>query len=138
MSLFRRVFFFVKRKAFEYCEQLVNSKYTTVFRDRIIEQLKKRNESLTCSQAASLKTNENFGKQPRTSPLAQAFDDSAEARLSMTQRARAQSSRSHRASLTMRCRAMIALRIVGDETMERGALRIRIGLSARAARLDRA
>jgi len=46
-SLFRRVFFFVKRNAVEYCEQVLNGKYTTVLHDGIIEQLKKKNESLT-------------------------------------------------------------------------------------------
>ena len=44
--LFRRSLFFVKRKADEYCEQLFNDQYTTVLREWIIEQLKKKNEVL--------------------------------------------------------------------------------------------
>jgi len=44
--LFRRSLFFVKRKADEYCEQRVNVQYTTVFRNGITEQLKKKNEVL--------------------------------------------------------------------------------------------
>ena len=44
--LFRTLLFFVKRKALEYCEQLLNVQYTTVFQDGITEQLKKKNEVL--------------------------------------------------------------------------------------------
>jgi hypothetical protein len=44
--LFRTLLFFVKRKAVEYCEQLLNSKYTAVFHAGITEQLKKKNEVL--------------------------------------------------------------------------------------------
>src|SRR5688572_4556658 len=42
----RRSYFFVKRKAIEYCEQRLYVQYTRVFRDGIIEQLKKKNEVL--------------------------------------------------------------------------------------------
>jgi len=44
-SRFRRLFFFVKRKAFEYCESESNLKYTTMLPTRIIKHLKKKNES---------------------------------------------------------------------------------------------
>ena len=44
--LFRRSLFFVKRKAYEYCEQPLNVQYTTVLCEWIIEQLKKKNEVL--------------------------------------------------------------------------------------------
>jgi hypothetical protein len=44
--LFRRSLFFVKRKADEYCEQLLNVQYTTVLQEWIIAQLKKKNEVL--------------------------------------------------------------------------------------------
>jgi hypothetical protein len=43
---FRRLFTFVKRKAFEYCESATHLKYTTEAVTRIIEHLKKKNESL--------------------------------------------------------------------------------------------
>jgi hypothetical protein len=44
--LFRRSLFFVKRKADEYCEQPLNVQYTTLLREWITEQLKKKNEVL--------------------------------------------------------------------------------------------
>jgi hypothetical protein len=97
MTLFRSLLFFVKRKALEYCECLLNAKYTNEFYVGIIEQLKKRNESLTALSAAGRKTNENFGKQPHASQLAQMFCDSARRCPRMIQHASGTVIASHRA-----------------------------------------
>jgi predicted unusual protein kinase regulating ubiquinone biosynthesis (AarF/ABC1/UbiB family) len=71
MSLCRRVLFFVKRKAVEYCEQLLNVKYTTVLPEGIIEQLKKKNEVLQVFQPlASEEKRKRSKAKPRVSSRA--------------------------------------------------------------------
>ena len=86
--------FFVKRKAVEYCEQRLKSKYTTVIPHGIIEQLKKKNEVLLDIRRAHAgrKTKASRSKRLRLHSR-KPSDDSAQARSKVT---RCASDDSHR------------------------------------------